>query len=156
MCEFFIDFFHHIYGLGEDITGSLDDDNLSANFPNRTDVETVTGEWTFSKHPLGLDHGSIGGLADDDHTQYRLESEDHSHQSTGAQAGQLDHGLAMTAASLLDDDHTQYRLESADHSHQSAGAQAGQLDHGLALTGLADDDHPQYRRFWRTFLLMGA
>jgi len=92
-----------------------------------------------------LDHGAaLTGLTDDDHTQYRLESEDHSHQSTGAQAGQLDHGLAMSAASLLDDDHTQYRLESADHSHQSTGLQGGKLDHGLALDGLGDDDHPQY------------
>ncbi len=43
--------------------------------------------------------------AADPHTGYRLESADHTHQTTGAQAGQLDHGLALTAASLLDDDH---------------------------------------------------
>jgi len=41
-------------------------------------------------------------------TGYRLESADHSHQSTGAQAGTLDHGLATTG--LTDDDHTQYAL----------------------------------------------
>lgn len=92
--------------------------------------------------PAGVDHGSLAGLADDDHTQYRLESADHSHQSTGLQAGTLDHGLSLTG--LTDDDHTQYRLESADHSHQSTGAEAGQLDHGSALTGLTDDDHTQY------------
>jgi hypothetical protein len=50
--------------------------------------------------------------AADPHTGYRLESADHTHQTTGAQAGQLDHGLAMTSASLLDDDHTQYVLKS--------------------------------------------
>lgn len=49
------------------------------------------------------------GLADP-HTGYRLESADHSHQSTGAQAGQLDHGLALTG--LTDDDHTQYAMLS--------------------------------------------
>lgn len=48
--------------------------------------------------------------AADPHTGYRLESADHTHASTGAQAGQLDHGLAMTAASLLDNDHPQYLL----------------------------------------------
>ena len=80
--------------------------------------------------------------AADPHTGYRLESADHTHASAGAQAGQLDHGTALTG--LTDDDHTQYRLESADHTHQSTGAQAGTLDHGLALTGLTDDDHPQY------------
>ena len=55
-----------------------------------------------------IDHGALTGLLDDDHTQYRLESADHSHQSTGLQAGQLDHGLALTG--LTDDDHTQYAL----------------------------------------------
>jgi hypothetical protein len=44
--------------------------------------------------------------AADPHTVYRLESADHSHQSTGAQAGQLDHGLALTG--LADDDHVAY------------------------------------------------
>lgn len=41
-------------------------------------------------------------------TGYRLESADHTHQSTGLQAGTLDHGLALTG--LTDDDHTQYAL----------------------------------------------
>jgi len=35
---------------------------------------------------------------------------DHSHQSTGAEGGQLDHGLALTG--LTDDDHTQYVLRN--------------------------------------------
>ena len=75
----------------------------------------------------------------------------HTHQSAGTQGATLDHGLAMTAASLLDDDHTQYRLESVDHTHQSTGAEAGQLDHGLAMTGLGDNDHPYYE-IWSFFL----
>uniref|UniRef100_A0A6M3L260 Tail protein n=1 Tax=viral metagenome TaxID=1070528 RepID=A0A6M3L260_9ZZZZ len=57
-----------------------------------------------------IDHGSIGGLGDDDHTQYRLESADHSHQSSGAEAGKLDHGAALNG--LTDNDHTQYALRS--------------------------------------------
>lgn len=48
--------------------------------------------------------------AADPHTGYRLESADHTHQSTGMQAGQLDHGLALTG--LTDDDHPQYLKES--------------------------------------------
>ncbi len=80
----------------------------------------------------------------DPHDQYRLESENHSHEGSGIPGGQIDHGAAMVAASLLDDDHTQYRLESADHNHQSTGLQAGKIDHGLALDGLSDDDHTQY------------
>ena len=50
----------------------------------------------------------------------------HTHQ-TDPQGGMLDHGLAMTPASLLDDDHTQYRLESEDHTHLSSGLQGGTL-----------------------------
>ena len=46
----------------------------------------------------------------DPHSQYRLESEDHSHKSSGLPGGQLDHGLAHVAASLLDDDHPAYPL----------------------------------------------
>lgn len=48
--------------------------------------------------------------AADPHTGYRLESADHTHASAGAQAGQLDHGLALTG--LTDDDHTQYLKET--------------------------------------------
>lgn len=44
--------------------------------------------------------------AADPHTGYRLESADHTHESTGAQAGKIDHGLALNG--LGDDDHTQY------------------------------------------------
>lgn len=106
----------------------------------------------------GVDHGSIGGLLDDDHTQYLKEKASggtageiplHDH-SSGAQAGQVDHG-ALTG--LTDDDHTQYlkerlsggaEAEVPGHSHQAV-ASAGQLDHGLALTGLGDDDHTQYQ-----------
>src|SRR3990167_8397019 len=73
------------------------------------------------------DHGPLTGLTDDDHTQYRLESVDHSHQSTGAQAGQLDHGAALTG--LTDDDHTQYPL--------LAGRSGGQTH--IGGTGTTDD-----------------
>ena len=104
--------------------------------------ETTTGD--FEWHSLSeVDHGGLGGLGDDDHTGYRLESADHTHASTGMQAGQLDHGSAITG--LTDDDHTIYRLESADHTHASTGMQAGKIDHGAAIDGLTDDDHTQYR-----------
>jgi hypothetical protein len=39
-------------------------------------------------------------------TIYRLATADHTHQSSGAQAGKLDHGLALDG--LSDDDHPQY------------------------------------------------
>jgi len=114
----------------------------------------VAASWTV------IDHGTLTGLADDDHTQYLKEkasggvageTPEHVHQAA-ATCGQLDHGLALTG--LADDDHAQYLKEKAsggvagetpEHGHQAA-ASCGQLDHGLALTGLADDDHPQYQK----------
>lgn len=71
-------------------------------------------------HPQYTDDTEAGVIAagavtthvglSDPHTQYRLESDDHSHQTTGAQGGQLDHGAALTG--LGDDDHPQYVLRS--------------------------------------------
>lgn len=85
--------------------------------------------WVALGSIASIDHGTLTGLTDDDHPQYaldtdltthagaadphtgyRLESADHSHASAGAQAGQLDHGTALTG--LSDDDHPQYMLES--------------------------------------------
>jgi hypothetical protein len=72
--------------------------------------------------------------AGDPHPGYRLESADHTHQSAGAQAGKLDHGLALNG--LTDDDHTIYLKEKAsgglasevpEHNH-SAAAEGGLLD----------------------------
>ena len=81
--------------------------------------------------------------AADPHTGYRLESADHSHQSSGAQAGQLDHGLALSG--LLDDDHTQYQKESEkDAASGYAGLTAGtklnlaQIQEVMAHTDLTD------------------
>ena len=84
--------------------------------------------------------------AGDPHNGYRLESADHSHQSTGLQAGQLDHGAAL--AGLADDDHGQYLKEKASggtaaevptHTHEDA-ANAGTVSHDV-LTGVSPDDH---------------
>lgn len=58
-------------------------------------AQPISSNWAF-------DHVA----AADPHTGYRLESADHNHQSTGAEAGQLDHGLALTG--LTDDDHGHY------------------------------------------------
>ena len=66
-----------VYGVAN-IQGVLDDENISYTFITGGDLTisgdwTITGTMTFSTHPLGLDHGQIGGLTDDDHTQYWIE-----------------------------------------------------------------------------------
>lgn len=97
--------------------------------------------------------------AGDPHTGYRLESADHSHATTGLQAGTIDHGVLT---GLGDDDHPQYatdtdlsdhaaaadphagyRLESADHTHASTGAQAGLVSHDVLSDVSANDHHNQ-------------
>ena len=79
--------------------------------------------------------------AADPHTGYRLESADHTHQSTGAQAGQLDHGLALTG--LGDDDHPQYIKDSEFTAADTVllGTGAGtftELQHGFSKTVAPD------------------
>lgn len=104
---------------GEDITsGTVADGRVASTLARDSEVTSAV---------------STHEAASDPHTGYRLESADHSHQSTGLQAGTLDHGLALTG--LTDDDHTIYLKEEAsggtaaevpDHTHVS-GAQAGAI-----------------------------
>ncbi len=98
--------------------GAVQSQDLPYDFHSRRLTRVGDGQYDTD----GINKGQIGVLVTsgiavhvalpDPHTQYRLESADHNHQSTGLQSGQLDHGLAMVAASLLDDDHTQYQKES--------------------------------------------
>lgn len=91
----------------QDIIGALLQDSTTINFT----YSDVGNSLAVDVIPGGISHANLADLTvGDPHTQYRLESEDHTHQSTGAQAGQLDHGLALTG--LTDDDHTQYVLRS--------------------------------------------
>ena len=55
-------------------------------------AQPISSNWAF-------DHVA----AADPHTGYRLESADHSHQTTGLQGGKIDHGLALDG--LSDPDH---------------------------------------------------
>lgn len=86
---------------GADHTGTLDDSQIPASIARDSEVTTAVS-----------DHAA----AADPHTGYRLESADHNHQSTGAQAGTLDHGAALTG--LSDDDHPQYVLWAAIQASQ--------------------------------------
>lgn len=114
------------------VTSSLDYKVTQAANPGHThtaylpiadiDDTPVNGE---TSAPISSNWAYDHGAASDPHTGYRLESADHTHQSTGAQAGQLDHGLALTG--LTDDDHTQYAL--------LAGRSGGQTLKGGTASG---------------------
>lgn len=95
--------------------------------------------------------GSVSSIRDDydEHDAGTATGEhdagagDHTHQSAGAQGGQLDHGAALTG--LGDDDHAHY-LNTARHdvtARHSLGSVVPHDDHG-ALSGLGDDDHAIY------------
>lgn len=91
-----------------------------------------------------IDHGSIGGLGDDDHSQYLNNTR---HDTTtrhplGTVVPHDDHGAL---SGLSDDDHSQY-FNSTRHDQTSAhalGTVVPHDDHG-ALSGLGDDDHSIY------------
>ncbi len=103
---------------------------------------SITGNSTTDTVTFANTDGGAGAVAShvlesDPHTGYRLESADHSHATTGAQAGQLDHGGSMVAASLLDDDHTIYTkkatlTEQGDIYYASAASTPAALAHGTA------------------------
>ena len=97
-CKFLTDFFHHVYGLGADVTGSLDKDNLSAEIPDVNETATVTGVWTFTAHPLGLDHTKIANIGTKTHPQIDTHLGDDS--------------LHVPAHLLETDPHTGYQKES--------------------------------------------
>lgn len=116
----------------------------------------------------GADHGALGGLADDDHTQYLKERGSggaatdvptHAHSGV-AEAGTVDHGVLD---GLGDDDHAHYckerlsgglAVDVPSHDHSEA-AEAGQVDHG-DLGGRGGDDHVQYSLVDGTRAFTGA
>lgn len=138
--------------------GAIQDGDLPATIARDSEVTTAVSDHAASADPhpgyvttaegstLISDH--VG--AADPHTGYRLESADHSHQSTGLQGGKIDHGAALDG--LADDDHPQYLKEEAsggtadevpDHTHAS-GAQAGTVSHAALTSLTTGDPHTQY------------
>jgi hypothetical protein len=129
-----------LVGIGTDVQAvfeEVDDDIAALKTPDYlvgTATATLSGEIAVGTAPGGelggtwasptvdaTHSGSTHGAAvttheaaSDPHTGYRLETADHTHATTGAQAGQLDHGTALTG--LTDDDHTQYVLEATAQS----------------------------------------
>jgi hypothetical protein len=116
-----------------------------------------------------VDHGGLGGLADDDHTQYLLAngtrglSADWDAGSHEIRAQTLEADVATGTAPLtiasttvvtnlnadqLDGNHAAAFATAAQgvtngDSHDHAGGDGAQIDHG-GLGGLSDEDHPQY------------
>lgn len=61
--EYMLKLHDDVYGLGSDVTGTLNvSDNLADTIVDSEMDITITGEWTFETHPLGLLHDLIGNL----------------------------------------------------------------------------------------------
>lgn len=68
--EYILKLHDDVYGLGDDITGSLNvADNLDVDIVDANEDVTITGEWTFDTHPLGLDHLLIANIGTNTHGQ---------------------------------------------------------------------------------------
>lgn len=65
-----------------------------------------------------IDHGSVGGLADDDHTQYHNDTRGDARYFKSSTPSAIDHG---SISGLSDDDHTQY--SKADGTRAITGQQ---------------------------------
>ena len=97
------------------LSGLTDDDHtiyLKEKASGGAASEIPLHDHSGSTEAGAIAHGDLSDLTTGDpHTQYRLESADHTHENSGAQAGKLDHGLALNG--LSDDDHPQYTLWTA-------------------------------------------
>lgn len=91
--------FEHIDNQGRNLARKFNDlleevQSLEEDVAQNVDLHEHTHD---GEDTEALDHGAMSGLTDDDHTQYRLESEDHTHASTGLQGGSA---LAFTSQSF--------------------------------------------------------
>jgi len=92
------------------LTGLGDNDHPHYLLVADIDDTPINNELT---QPISSNWAYDHGIEADPHSVYRLESADHTHQSTGAQAGKLDHGLALSG--LGDNDHPQYSLATTEN-----------------------------------------
>lgn len=67
--RYLLELHSHVYGLGEDTTGELDEDNIASIIPDTETPQTITAEWTFEVHPLGLSHLQIDYIGTYTHEQ---------------------------------------------------------------------------------------
>ena len=99
--------------------------NIGSN--THTDIDSHIADSTLHFTEASIDHGSIGGLGDNDHPQYTLSSTNLALSSLVT----TNQGLSEGVSSTVFDNSSTWATDT------------NTTDHG-AFTGLADDDHPQY------------
>lgn len=100
-------------------------------FPNGSLTDNGDGSWTFVVSGSVVDHGTLAGLSDDDHTQYHNDARASTWLGTESIAtiGTKDHDLL---GGLTDDDHTIYVLLAGRSGGQTIIGGIGSGD-GLTL-----------------------
>ena len=92
------------------------------------------GAWTDLSSTSTTDHGALGGLTDDDHTQY--------HNDTRGDARYFQETEHLAASAGAGDAGKPVKLDAAGHIDATMINDAD-VDHGT-VGGLSDDDHSQY------------
>jgi hypothetical protein len=142
------------------VARQLDDGTLWA-YKNNSPIT-----WTQIDSQGTTDHGALGGLGDDDHTQYHNDARGDAryfqkteHVDTSAGAGDAGKPVVLDSAGELPDTIHGDRgggslhaaatgsvagfMSAADKTKLDGIAAGAESDHG-GLTGLGDDDHTQY------------
>lgn len=135
------------------ISGLGDDDH--PQYAGISQTETISGAWSFTTAPTSVtptsgshvatkdyvdatvitDHGSLGGLGDDDHPQYAGISQSETISGSWSFSSIPSCGVTPSSGSHL-----------ANKSYVDSAISGSIIsDHG-SLSGLSDDDHPQYLR----------
>lgn len=135
------------------ISGLGDDDH--PQYAGISQTETINGAWSFTTAPTSVtptsgshvatkdyvdatvitDHGSLGGLGDDDHPQYAGISQSETISGSWSFSSIPSCGVTPSSGSHL-----------TNKSYVDSAISGSIIsDHG-SLSGLSDDDHPQYLR----------
>ena len=132
-----------------------DDTNLAVVSP------IVLTDDTLSLDQSAVDHGSIGGLSDDDHTQYHNDTRGDAryYTQTLLDAGQLDNRYFqesefINSSAGAGDAGKPVILDAAGHIDATM-INDGDIDHG-SIGGLGDDDHTQYHNDGRAATWLAA
>jgi len=118
-------------------SGYVPTGELGSGTPDGTLFLRDDNTWQSVSTGGGIDHGSLGGLGDDDHTQYQLESE----KNAASDYCGLNASGYVAPAQLGSGTPDGTKFLRDDNTWQAGGG--GVTDHG-ALSGLGDDDHTIY------------
>jgi hypothetical protein len=152
--EYILKLHQDVYGLGNDITGSLNvEDNLVETIMDSTADYDITGLWNFVTHPTGLDHLQIANIGTNTHVQIdaHIASIANPHSVTVTQAiiedsNTTDELLTWTSNGIVLNDNVPLEigttgtgaLFTSDGSIMEIDLATGTIDYNIKTTGNAN------------------